>query len=213
MKERPNRPYSKEDFIKAVNSINNSIPLEGRDAEEYLKILQIPNEDLEGKRILDFGSGNNLNFARQLSDEGIHAEVVSFSPALYLGKTWDNYAEGADTAGKLAVAGMGEELPFASASFDRVLAFYVTGYLQEENRMRAVLSEMVRVLKPGGKAYLGPIIELEKIREGASRKWLEEGPIKEITRGTANVRWKKTKEFPGGRSYTIHIVKNKEQIK
>ncbi|RJQ34345.1 class I SAM-dependent methyltransferase [Candidatus Parcubacteria bacterium] len=165
MKERPDRPYSREDLIKAINSLDNSIPSEGRSAGEYLHQLNIRTENLEGKRVLDLGSGSNLNLARQLPEEGIQAEVISFSPGFYHGKTWNERAERADEARTLTVAGMAEELPFADGSFDTVLAFYVTIYLQDSKRIEIAISEMIRVLKPGGAAYIGPIFVLDPVRK------------------------------------------------
>jgi len=213
MKERPDRPYSREDLIKAINSIDNSIPSEGRSAHEYVHQLNIRTEDLESKRVLDLGSGSNLNLARQLPEEGIQAEIISFSPGFYHGKTWDRRAERADEAGTLAVAGMAEELPFADRSFDTVLAFYVTIYLQDSKRIEIVISEMIRVLKPGGVAYIGPIFVLDPVRKvrgiDTNRVWLDRYYIAGLLEGKAQPTWERA-PFADREAYSIRVVKNKE---
>jgi len=59
------------------------------------------------------------------------------------------------------VAAIGQELPFPNASFDRVLGlFSVTRYTRPEENKEAALRwamEVVRVLRDGGEARLGPI--------------------------------------------------------
>src|SRR3990167_9513199 len=167
MKERTDRPYTPPQLDRAIGSIKDSVPWEGREAAEYIRQLNIRPEDLEGKRVLDLGAGRDLNFARNLPEEGIHAEVVSLSPAFsflhpYIAR------DGAE-AGKLAVAGMAEELPFKENTFDTVVMFYVTLHIDTDERMAASLNEAVRVLKPEGVVYDRPLIPAGNPSAGTNR--------------------------------------------
>ena len=211
MKEKIPRPYDAYQLDKAISSVSDSVPWEGREAAEYIKQLNIRPEDLEGKRVLDLGAGRDLNFARNLPEEGIHAEVVSLSPAFsflhpYIAR------DGAE-AGKLAVAGMAEELPFKENTFDTVVMFYVTLHIDTDERMAASLNEAVRVLKPEGVVYIGPLISVGNRPSGIDRnkRWLEEDKVKAILNGKAGAVWEKAPNVPAGaEAVTLRIVKNAE---
>ena len=213
MKERAGRPYTRGDFFSAVGSIDNSIPIEGRSAGEYLDLLKINRDDLDGKRVLDLGAGNNLNFVRQLSAGGIHADVISFSPAFFQGKTWDEGIQGAEEAGRRAVAGMAEELPFAAHSFDVIVAFYLTMYIQTDKGIADTLNEIVRVIRPGGVRYSGPVSAAQAgmMRGGVdtNKKWLNKESIIQILSDKAGVTWERIGR-PQREAYTIRVVKNSE---
>ena len=211
MKEKIPRPYDPYQLDKAISSVSDSVPWEGREAAEYIRQLNIRPEDLEGKRVLDLGAGRDLNFARGLPEENIHAEVVSLSPAFsflhpYIAR------DGAE-AGKLAVAGMAEELPFKENTFDTVVMFYVTLHIDTDERMTSSLNEIVRVLKPEGVAYIGPLMLVKNQPPGIdkNKRWLDKEKINSILEGKATASWETVPNVPAGsEARTLKVVKNKE---
>lgn len=111
--------------------------------------------------VLELGCGGGINM--EFYDP---ARIKSFagldpSPALL-----DRSREAAQAKGMAADirAGIGEAMPFADASFDTVL---VTFTLCSVHNQQQVLSEMRRVLRPGGKALF--------LEHGAAP---DEGPAK-----------------------------------
>ena len=209
MREKIKRPYNPQQLDKATSSVSDSVPWEGREAAEYIKQLNIRPEDLEGKRVLDLGAGRDLNFARGLPEENIHAEVVSLSPAFsflhpYIAR------DGAE-AGKLAVAGMAEELPFKENTFDTAVMFYVTMHIVSDQRMKACITEIVRVLKPEGVAYIGPImlVKNQPPRIDKNKRWLDQEKINSILEGKATASWEVVPNVPAGsEARTLKVVKN-----
>ena len=150
-------PYSKEDVGDAKYSVELG-PLGGRDLDSYLRLLEIPLEDLKGKKILDLGSGKRLKLADDLKEKNIDAEVYSFSPIFAETPARATAALVAEPDSyEKTVAGMGEALPYADESFDRVIALHVFEYVDEAERRSAFVLEVCRVLAPGGIAYIGPL--------------------------------------------------------
>ena len=92
------------------------------------------------KRILDVGSGKGA-FAGKLARAG--HEVVGVDPSAKAAGIARSYV---DPRGKV-VLGEGEALPFKPASFDRAVSVCVLEHTRDDSR---VLSEVSRVLKPGG---------------------------------------------------------------
>ena len=209
MKERTDRPYTPPQLDRAIGSIKDSVPWEGREASAYIHQLGISPEHLEGKRVLDLGAGRDLNFARGLPEENIHAEVVSLSPAFsflhpYIAR------DGAE-AGKLAVAGMAEELPFKENTFDTAVMFYVTMHIDSDERMKACITEIVRVLKPEGVAYIGPIMLVKNQPPGIdkNKRWLDQEKINSILESKATASWEVVPNVPAGsEARTLKVVKN-----
>lgn len=112
--------------------------------------------------VLELGCGGGINM--QFYDP---ARIKSFagldpSPALL-----DRSREAAQAKGMTADirAGIGEAMPFADASFDTVL---VTFTLCSVHNQQQVLSEMRRVLRPGGKALF---LEHGASPEPAAARW------------------------------------------
>lgn len=96
--------------------------------------------DLKARRVLDIGSGRGA-FLRDCKKAGIDAWGVECSEE-YLQKTEDLNV----------MKGYGENLPFADNSFDFVNLAQVLEHVQNP---RKVVSEIHRILRPGGKAYMG----------------------------------------------------------
>ena len=183
--ENPEKSYSRAEINKAVNSVDNG-PAGGRSLNDYMKEFDIKPLDLEGKRVLDLGAAVGLRVADELKARAITADVVSFSP-IFADPTFRSQARlmSSPEAASLAVAGMGETLPFQDGSFDTVLALQVYQYLDTPKRESDFLKELVRVLAPNGQAYVGPFfIEQEfdtlksiamkqMVGESASVSWRE----------------------------------------
>jgi ubiquinone/menaquinone biosynthesis C-methylase UbiE len=112
--------------------------------------------------VLELGCGGGINM--QFYDP---VKIRSFtgldpSPALLDASRLAAQARGmtADIRG-----GVGEAMPFADASFDTLL---VTFTLCSVDDQRQVLSEMRRVLRPGGKALF---LEHGRAPDAATQKW------------------------------------------
>lgn len=101
--------------------------------------------DVQGSRVLDVGCGEG-RFARMLAERG--AEVVGFDPTvalLQLGKR---------RGSRQLLRAVAEAIPLRSATFD-LAASYVT--LVDIPGYREAISEMARVLKPGGRLILSNV--------------------------------------------------------
>ena len=189
MEEPRKRPYSEANIRDARGSIGNTPNALGRDLVNYVRDLGLPTlEEFEGKKILDLGSGVGLLFARDLKSSGVNADVVSFSPAFAHEGIRKNAQEilPEDKAGKLMVAGMGEELPFRDATFDIVVCHSVVQWLDSTERYITLLSEVTRVLVQDGRAYIGPMVGRGMV--GFADKIPKE-ELERILNGRAEVSW------------------------
>lgn len=159
--ENQEKPLTDREILKKgwdTHSISLSNPTEGRALQEYEKQLNFNSQELHGKRILDIGSGIKDKFAREIKELGIDAEVVSLSPDYSI----DKYSKNVSVAfpeGK-QIAGIGQSLPFADKSFDRVFALHVYEHIFSNDILLRMLGEMVRILKPGGVAKIGPMEDI-----------------------------------------------------
>lgn len=115
-------------------------------ATHFDNLLQrVPN--LGSARILDIGSGRG-GFLIDAARRGAAVQGLEYNPE-YIAET----RRRAEVAGvQVAVTlGAAESLPFADSSFDFVNLSEVIEHVQDPD---AVLSEIRRVLVPGGKAYV-----------------------------------------------------------
>ena len=104
-----------------------------------------------GHHILDIGCGTGT-LAVQLKRQYRTAEVFGFDPdrkALRRAKT---KAQRAAVSVKFE-QGFADELPYERGSFDRVFSSFMLHHLDEPDRKKT-LSEVLRVLKPGGSLHL-----------------------------------------------------------
>ncbi|MBU0551373.1 methyltransferase domain-containing protein [Myxococcota bacterium] len=103
--------------------------------------LEIAAPLAAGRDALEVGCGTGL-ILRGLAREARHAIGVDISGGML---------KQARARGLNVVQGSATELPFADASFDAVVSFKVLAHVED---IRAALSEVGRVLRPGGFAAL-----------------------------------------------------------
>lgn len=148
-------------------SIENSKPEKGRGLKMYEDMLGFKIESLEGKTVLDLGAGPGAKFEKEIKKSGVNARVISVSPdfadekyreALKPDK-FDMLMDGVGIRKiekPLAVAAVGEALPFRDECIDEILALYSVSRYSKENR--TWLFEACRVLKKGGEMRVGPFM-------------------------------------------------------
>lgn len=158
----PEQDDREERISEMLDKISETAsPLTDRDLETYCKYFHLKPEDLEGKKILDIGSGKQERFSKEA--RRYNADVVSLNPALQeesvrQGAKEDMFNNEALLEWrKKSVAGIAQELPFKDKSFDILTSLYAVPYYIDSHKGKlSALKEMVRVLKDGGKIYIGP---------------------------------------------------------
>ena len=139
---------------------------------QHVQVLLKFFGDLTDKRVLDVGCGKG-RFARVLGEQfpgadvwglDISEEMLSFAPACV--KTQ---------------AGSMTELPFAASSFDCV---YATESLEHAVEIERAVSEMCRVLKPGGRlAIIDKNAEhWGRFKTPAWERWFQRGELEKLLR-------------------------------
>ncbi|MEM6382561.1 MAG: bifunctional 2-polyprenyl-6-hydroxyphenol methylase/3-demethylubiquinol 3-O-methyltransferase UbiG [Pseudomonadota bacterium] len=123
------------DDIKWVRTLKNLVP--GRFAWFDRHI------DWPGKKVLDLGCAGGF-MAEALDERG--AEVTGIDPAAEAIAAASQHAVQGGRAIRYDV-GVGENMPYADDSFDAVVCVDV---LEHVSDLRKVLSEIARVLRPGG---------------------------------------------------------------
>src|SRR3972149_5182264 len=130
----------------------------GRSFRDYEDMFGFSKKELKGKTVLDIGSSVNERFSQEARESGIN--VVSLNPDMSYWKARSKMKDFLKLKEpQRSVAGVVQELPFGDESFDiEVSAFavpyYLLGHVQEYRR---AIQEVIRTLKPGGKAYFYPI--------------------------------------------------------
>jgi len=119
--------------------------------ESFLRRLVEQARLAPGQRVLDLGCGTGaLTLVAKRSQPGI--AIAALDPDV---KALARARHKAERAG-LAIdfqQGFGDSLPFADASFDRVLSSFMFHHLEAAQKP-AVLREVRRVLRPGGELHL-----------------------------------------------------------
>ena len=138
-----------------------------RSLEEYVTYTGFPFKELKGKKVLDIGSSSTQRFADEAAKHKI--TVVSLSPDLRLKEYRKRLEEHKKNKPKrsrsyrrkwkeLAIAAIAENLPFKDSSFDAEVGLMsITNYWNNMDQYKRGFAEIIRTLKPGGKAYLYPI--------------------------------------------------------
>jgi ubiquinone/menaquinone biosynthesis C-methylase UbiE len=102
--------------------------------------------DVSGLTVLDLGCGTGRH-ALWLAGAGAHVTAIDFSEGMLAEA---RRKTGADAV-RFLVHDLGEPLPFAAASFDRVVSGLVLEHLHD---LSGFFREMYRVLKPAGVAVV-----------------------------------------------------------
>jgi 2-polyprenyl-3-methyl-5-hydroxy-6-metoxy-1,4-benzoquinol methylase len=118
--------------------------------------------DVAGKRVLDVGCGEG---ALAVNLQGKGAIVTAADPSWPMIAAARDRAAEANASVALAQA-RGEQLPFADAGFDLVIAKTVLCFVGDG---QPFVSEMARVLRPGGRFVIG---ELNKWSSWAAQRRL-----------------------------------------
>ena len=152
-------------------AINRNVSERG--IEDYKDIFQMPiTREFLGEKDLDLGSGVTGGFAKEAAEQGI--EIYSLTPAFN--------KPGIRKFLKNAAAGLVQYLPYKSNVFDSVLSVWaVPAHLPSDKKdYIESFKEIVRVLKPGGRAFLAPILSTYDfdLVEHAINKIKKEQPIK-----------------------------------
>ena len=135
---------------------------EGRERglEDYESYLGLKREDLDGKDVLDLGSGETEKFSRELKEAGINANVIPLNPDASMERFRKKLEATPGYQGK-TVAALAQKMPFKDESFDEILGLYsVTVHAAPAENMQVAkqwMSEIIRLLKPGGEARLAPV--------------------------------------------------------
>ena len=148
------------DIIPVYDKVNRIISL-GRDAEHRRR--GITGRIVKGNSILDAGSGFGNMSKTAVDVAGGHVSITLYDPLVpMLKNTGALFATTPDSA-----CGVFEYMPFEGEMFDAVLCGYS---LRDAIRLEDAISEMHRVLKPGGRLV---IVDLGKpdgamVRAGVS---------------------------------------------
>ena len=184
------RSFSQENIKSAQKSIDWAQGYLDDGLGSYATGLGIESfESFEDMKVLDLGAGAHLQFARGLKKAGIKADVVSFSPA-FADESWRDNIINRKESDKI-VAGMGEELPFASGSFDRVVCLDVVEHLITYERYITFLKEITRILAPKGIAYIAPMIETKFNRSAIV---IPKEELEKLLENKVDVNWQLTRK-------------------
>ena len=136
--------------------------------EMYLSVGRMGLSDLKGV-VLDLGSGDLDRFSREAATEGI--SVISVDPFLVTARQRHHVTSGIHTEfnwytrlpwANRSIAALAQELPVKDESVDTIVSCAaIPGYLDPDD-YPAHLSEIQRILRPGGFAKLFPLIEVEE---------------------------------------------------
>jgi len=115
------------------------------DILEHRLLLRMA-EPLAGQAVLDVGCGDGTLLGLFRDAGAARIAGCDPDPRMVAGAT--------DRLGAVAVVGVGQALPFPDASFDRVTCVTVLAFVPDA---QAVVSEMARVLRPGGSLLIGDL--------------------------------------------------------
>lgn len=136
-----------------------------RGLEEYEKMLRFKAKDLEGKTVLELGSGEKEVFSQELRAAGVNATVICLNPDFiynpnYRKQIQDLALNHHELEGK-SVGAVAQHLPFKEGSFDEILVNHsLSVFASPRDNLEAAkmwAEEVIRVLKPGGKCRICPV--------------------------------------------------------
>lgn len=136
----------------------------GKSLEQYEDILGFDARELQGKSILDLGTGETEKLSKELKQKNIETNVISLNPDYSHDEWLRKNIKKKDWQGK-SVAGIAQQLPFKDESFDVILGLEsTTRYVSPKDSIEEAKTwgrEVVRTLKKGGEARLWPVLELD----------------------------------------------------
>lgn len=155
----------------AIPNIERYCEITGRQLGEYLTFCPLKAEDLQGKVVLNLGSGGS-DLEEELKRKMVFPKAVFNLDLAYIRRknkflqdwmrNWYGGSTGTFAPKKGAVCGDMCLLPFPSGVIDYCFSLWsLSHYLSEERRDLAV-SEIIRVLRPTGRAFIHPVTYLEE---------------------------------------------------
>lgn len=142
-----------------------------RSVFDYVNKLEVTEKELDDPDalIIDLGSGTMQNLAKDVRELGLKSKIISIDPRLGLDMKEDlelplssrnDRRFGRKNPEPLTIAALGQELPIKNESVHNIFALYsVPYYLENQGEIEDNLSEMIRVLKPGGAIRIFPIMQ------------------------------------------------------
>lgn len=116
----------------------------------HMAVVEMPLAELAGKKVLEVGPGAGGHSAL-FAKHGAHMTSLDITPARARATEAKFRLMGDAAAECHAVNGDSENLPFANATFDIV---YSNGVLHHTLDTEKAIAEVLRVLKPGGRAVI-----------------------------------------------------------
>jgi demethylmenaquinone methyltransferase/2-methoxy-6-polyprenyl-1,4-benzoquinol methylase len=153
-------------IIPVYDKVNRAISL-GKDEE--FRHRGVRGRVLQGNIVLDAGSGYGNMSRAALAEAGGTLTIVMYDPIPEMLANVRKYFEGRVEAG--LSSGVFEHMPFQAGTFDVVMCGYS---LRDAIQLRQAISEMHRVLKPGGRLV---IVDLGK-PDGALQRALVSAYLK-----------------------------------
>ena len=114
----------------------------------------------EGERVLDIATGTGLT-ARHISRSGAKVTGVDIAHGLLEAARQLAEEEGLSIDWQLGDA---EQLPFPDASFDAAASTFGIMFASDQD---AAISELARVVRPGGRVAIAPIFPVGGLQNGA----------------------------------------------
>jgi len=142
-----------------IDHKNVTVPEGGRTLEQYQNALGFSESDLNDKVILDLGAGSEVKIATELRERDCGAKVFELSPDFMFQKYRNTAIISAARKYQtklMGVAGLLNDLPFVDETFDTILVFHVAEHIHNKEIWQEGIMDICRVLKHGGKAFIGP---------------------------------------------------------
>ncbi len=126
--------------------------------KKYLKYLDLTENDLKGKRILDLGCGKEGNFVKTCIENGITADIFGLDSEIEPDKLDEKYKK------HFLKADFEKEIP--AGNYDYITAVAAVGLSPE---IKKVISHSLKALKEAGEIRISPVYnvpgpEWEKIK-------------------------------------------------
>lgn len=170
--------FAHEDEVMQYLAGGRILDLGSGATERFARELALANEALLGRRLVQ--AVGNVSLA-QYRDICRNSSVFTVNPDYVdaeIGETLIENVTKIAPWGHKSTAALGQALPYTDESFRGIFAYSsLSAYQGPEYDMDAAeqwLGETVRVLEPGGVAFIGPILPNDPRREGLNthKSWL-----------------------------------------